>query len=38
MELLDTDEDVGLELEPGSAPEKVLVSPVARVRVVDRFQ
>jgi len=38
MELLDTDDDVGLELRPGSAPGKVLVDPVAVVRVVDRFQ
>jgi serine/threonine-protein kinase len=39
LELLDTDDDVGLELRPGSAPPgKVLVDPVAQVRVVDRFQ
>ncbi|HEX8435122.1 serine/threonine-protein kinase [Archangium sp.] len=38
LELLDTDDDVGLELRPGSEPGKVLVDPVAVVRVVDRFQ
>ncbi len=37
LELLDTSENVGLELEPGSAPGKMLVFPIARVRVVDRF-
>ncbi len=37
MELLDTDDNVGLELEPGSEPGNVLVIPVAQVRVVDRF-
>jgi eukaryotic-like serine/threonine-protein kinase len=38
MELLDTSNNVGLELKPGSEPPgNVLVSPVARVRVVDRF-
>jgi serine/threonine-protein kinase len=38
LELLDTDDDVGMEFEPGSEPGKVLVDPVAVVRVVDRFQ
>ncbi|HYO66863.1 MAG TPA: hypothetical protein VEU33_12335, partial [Archangium sp.] len=38
MELLDTSDNVGLELEPGSAPGKMLVSPIAVVRVVDRFE
>jgi serine/threonine-protein kinase len=38
LELLDTDDDVGMEFEPGSPPDKVLVDPVAVVRVVDRFQ
>ncbi len=38
MELLDTNDDVGLELKQGSAPGKMLVAPTAVVRVVDRFQ
>ncbi|WPB77170.1 hypothetical protein KYC5002_50355 [Archangium violaceum] len=37
LELLDTDDEVGLELRPGSAPGKMLVDPVVQVRVVDRF-
>jgi serine/threonine-protein kinase len=37
LELLNTSDDVGLELEPGSAPGKMLVFPIAQVRVVDRF-
>ncbi|WNG53392.1 serine/threonine protein kinase [Archangium gephyra] len=37
LELLDTDNKVGLELWPGSAPGKMLVDPVVQVRVVDRF-
>jgi serine/threonine-protein kinase len=37
LELLDTDDNVGLELEPESAPGKMMVGPVAVVRVVDRF-
>ncbi len=38
LELLDTSDNVGLELRPGSTPGKVLVDPTAQVRVVDRFQ
>jgi serine/threonine-protein kinase len=38
LELLDTDNNVGLELEPGSGPGSILVGPVAQVRVVDRFK
>ncbi|REG28979.1 serine/threonine-protein kinase [Archangium gephyra] len=38
LELLDTDGNVGLELWPGSGPGKMLVDPVVRVRVVDRFK
>jgi serine/threonine-protein kinase len=38
LELLDTDDNVGVELEPGSAPGKMMVGPVVVVRVVDRFQ
>ncbi|HYO73780.1 MAG TPA: protein kinase, partial [Archangium sp.] len=38
MELLDTDNKVGLELQPGSAPGKMMVDPVVQVRVVDRFE
>ncbi|AKJ01831.1 serine/threonine-protein kinase [Archangium gephyra] len=38
LELLDTDYKVGLELQPGSAPGKMMVDPVAVVRVVDRFE
>jgi serine/threonine-protein kinase len=38
LELLDTDDKVGLELEPDSAPGKMMVGPVAVVRVVDRFK
>ena len=38
LELLDTSDDVGLELEPGSESGNSLVSPVAQVRVVDRFE
>ncbi|WP_257454938.1 serine/threonine-protein kinase [Archangium lipolyticum] len=38
MELLDTSDNVGLALKPGSEPPgNVLVSPVAQVRVVDHF-
>ena len=38
LELLDTSDNVGLELRPGSAPGKMMVDPTAQVRVVDRFQ
>ncbi len=38
LELLDTDDNVGLELKPGSAPGKMMVAPVVVVRVVDRFK
>ncbi|HEX5750542.1 MAG TPA: hypothetical protein VFZ09_30215 [Archangium sp.] len=38
LELLDSSDKVGLELEPGSAPGKMMVSPIAVVRVVDRFK
>ncbi|HZI03535.1 MAG TPA: protein kinase [Archangium sp.] len=38
LELLDTDDNVGLELWPGSAPGKMLADPVVVVRVVDRFK
>ncbi|MCY1072902.1 hypothetical protein [Archangium lansingense] len=38
MELMDTDSNVGLELQPGSEPGKMMVDPVVRVRVVDRFK
>jgi serine/threonine-protein kinase len=38
LELLDSMENVGLELEPGSGPGKMMVAPAARVRVVDRFK
>ncbi|HEX5747649.1 MAG TPA: hypothetical protein VFZ09_15490, partial [Archangium sp.] len=38
LELLDSSNKVGEELEPGSAPGKMMVVPVARVRVVDRFK
>jgi eukaryotic-like serine/threonine-protein kinase len=38
LELLDTDNNVGLEMEPGSEPGNILVFPVAQVRVVDRFE
>jgi eukaryotic-like serine/threonine-protein kinase len=39
LELFDSDDKgVGLVLEPGSEPGKVLVSPVVEVRVVDHFQ
>jgi serine/threonine-protein kinase len=37
MEMIE-EEDVGLPLEPESAPGKPMVSPVTEVRVVDRFQ
>jgi eukaryotic-like serine/threonine-protein kinase len=37
LELLDTSDNVGLELRPGSAPGKMMVDPVVVVRVVDRF-
>ncbi|KFA94427.1 hypothetical protein Q664_02545 [Archangium violaceum Cb vi76] len=37
LELMDTDANVGLELQPGSGPGKMMVDPVVRVRVVDRF-
>ncbi|OJT23740.1 hypothetical protein BO221_17325 [Archangium sp. Cb G35] len=37
LELTDTDGNVGLELQPGSEPGKMMVDPVVRVRVVDRF-
>ncbi|OJT26696.1 hypothetical protein BO221_01300 [Archangium sp. Cb G35] len=38
LELLDTDGNVGLELQPGSGPGKMMVDPVVEVRVVDRFK
>ena len=38
LELEDTGNDVGLEIQPGSAPGNILVDPVAEVRVVDRFE
>ncbi|MFY0527928.1 serine/threonine protein kinase [Archangium gephyra] len=38
LELWDTDGHFGLELRPGSAPGKMMVDPVVRVRVVDRFK
>ncbi|HEX5747239.1 MAG TPA: hypothetical protein VFZ09_13435, partial [Archangium sp.] len=38
LELLDSSDKVGIELEPGSAPGKMMVSPIAVVRVVDRFK
>ncbi|HYO69112.1 MAG TPA: hypothetical protein VEU33_23840, partial [Archangium sp.] len=38
LELLDTSNKVGMELQPGSGPGKMLVGPVAVVRVVDRFK
>jgi serine/threonine-protein kinase len=38
LELLDTDDKVGMELQPGSEPGKMMVDPVAVVRVVDRFK
>ncbi|MFY0569260.1 serine/threonine protein kinase [Archangium lansingense] len=40
LEMLDTDAagSVGVPLEPGSEPGKMLVSPVVVVRVVDRFK
>ena len=38
LELLDTDDNVGLELQPGSGPGKMMVDPVVVVRVVDRFR
>ncbi|HEX5749320.1 MAG TPA: serine/threonine-protein kinase [Archangium sp.] len=37
LELMDTGGNVGLELQPGSGPGKMMVDPVVRVRVVDRF-
>jgi serine/threonine-protein kinase len=38
LELLDTSDNVGLAMKPGSEPGNILVSPVAQVRVVDRFK
>ncbi|MFY0571668.1 serine/threonine protein kinase [Archangium lansingense] len=38
MDLLDTYGNVGLELQPGSEPGKMMVEPVVEVRVVDRFK
>ncbi|MFY0529327.1 serine/threonine protein kinase [Archangium gephyra] len=38
LELVDTDDNVGLELQPGSGPGKMMVDPVVQVRVVDRFK
>jgi serine/threonine-protein kinase len=38
LDVMDTDGNVGLALLPGSAPGKMLVDPVVRVRVVDRFK
>ncbi|QRN95425.1 serine/threonine protein kinase [Archangium violaceum] len=38
LELLDTGDNVGLELRPGSGSGIILVDPVARLRVVDRFE
>ncbi|WNG54117.1 hypothetical protein F0U59_04405 [Archangium gephyra] len=37
LELMDTEGHVGLELQPGSGPGKMMVDPVVEVRVVDRF-
>ncbi|WP_257461732.1 hypothetical protein [Archangium lipolyticum] len=37
MELMDNRDDAGLPIEPGSELGNVLVSPLALVRVVDRF-
>ncbi|MFY0529257.1 serine/threonine protein kinase [Archangium gephyra] len=38
LDVMDTDGNVGLALLPGSAPGKMMVEPVVRVRVVDRFK
>ena len=38
LELLDTDGKVGLELQSGSAPGKMMVDQVVELRVVDRFK
>jgi serine/threonine-protein kinase len=38
LELLDTEGNIGLELQPGSGPGKMMVHPVVEVRVVDRFK
>ncbi|HYO68339.1 MAG TPA: serine/threonine-protein kinase [Archangium sp.] len=38
LELLDTGGHVGLELQPGSGPGKMMVDPVLDVRVVDHFK
>jgi eukaryotic-like serine/threonine-protein kinase len=38
LELLDDDGSVGLEIQPGSGPGKMMVNPVVEVRVVDRFK
>jgi serine/threonine-protein kinase len=38
LELLDSSDNVGLELRPGSGPGKMMVDPVVVVRVVDRFK
>ncbi|HZH12763.1 MAG TPA: serine/threonine-protein kinase [Archangium sp.] len=38
LELLDTSDNVGLPLRPGSGPGKMMVPPTAQVRVVDRFK
>jgi serine/threonine-protein kinase len=38
LELLDADNRVGVELEPGGGPGNILVEAVAQVRVVDRFK
>jgi serine/threonine-protein kinase len=38
MELMDTDGNVGMELQPGSGPGRMMVDPIAQLRVVDRFK
>jgi len=38
LELLDSSDNVGLELRPGSGPGTMMVDPVVQVRVVDRFK
>ena len=38
LELLDSSDNVGLELRPGSGPGKMMVDPVVQVRVVHRFK
>ncbi len=38
LELLDTSNNLGVPLRPGSGPGKMMVPPTAQVRVVDRFK